>query len=334
MKKVQVKALVTGATGFIGGNLVHELLRQGYQVRALVRKESNRRNIEGLDIEVAIGDLRDRASLDQALEGCDVLFHAAACYTFWAPDAKVIYEINVQGTQNILAAALSKGIKKVVYTSSESTIGAVGNGCLACEETEIDPRELRGHYQRSKCMAEKLAFSLCQEGLPLVVVNPTVPIGPRDIKPTPTGQIVVDFLNRKMPGYVNTGLNIVDVEDVAKGHILALEKGQIGKRYILGNQNLTLREVLGILEKVSGVKAPRLRLPLWLASGAAYTDEFVSGKILGRRPRIPVEGVKAACKFRYFDCSKAINELGFPQTPVAEAFEKAIRWFRLHGYIH
>ena len=329
-----MKALVTGATGFIGGNLVRELLKQGYRVRSLVRRGSNQQNIRDLDIEVFFGDLRNRASLDEALAGCDVLFHVAASYTFWAPDPKVIYDTNVHGTENILTAALAKGIKKVVYTSTESTIGISQNGDLGTEEAEASPGELPGHYKKSKYMAERLALRICHDGLPLVVVNPTVPVGPLDIKPTPTGQLIVNFLNRRMPACVNTGLNVVDVEDVAKGHILALEKGRVGERYILGNKNLTFREILNTLERITGIKAPNLCIPLWLALGAAYTDEFVSGKVLKRHPRIPVAAVKAACKFRHFDCSKAVGELGIPQTPVEEALEKARQWFRQNGYVH
>lgn len=328
-----MKALVTGATGFIGANVVRELLRQGYQVRALVRRESNRRNVEGLDIELAWGDLRDRASLDQALAGCDVLFHVAACYTLWAPDARAVYETNVQGTENILTAALSKRIEKVVYTSTESTIGIAGNGRLGTEDMEMDPHELRGHYKRSKYMAEKVALRMCQEGLPLVVVNPTVPVGPFDIKPTPTGQFIVDFLNRRLPAYVDTGLNVVDVADVARGHVLALEKGRSGERYILGQRNLTFKELLDALGQVSGLSAPQRRMPLWLALGAAYCDEFLSGKVMRRRPRIPLAGVQAARKFRHFDCSKAITELGLPQTPLEQALEKAVSWFKQNGYV-
>ncbi len=327
-----MKALVTGATGFIGGNLVRELLKLDYQVKALVRKESNRKNIDGLDIDVAFGDLRDKASLESALDGCDVLFHVAASYTFWTPDPEAIYETNVKGTENLLNVALAKGMKRIVYTSTESTIGIARNGSLGTEMMEVEPKDLPGHYKKSKCMAEKLALRMCNEGLPLVVVNPTTPVGPLDIKPTPTGQVIVDFLNRKMPAYVHTGLNLIDVEDVAKGHILALEKGQVGERYILGNKNLTFKEILGILEQISGIKAPRLKIPIWLVLGAAYIDETISGKILGRHPRIPVSGVKAARKFRHFDCSKAIRELGLPQTPVDEALEKAARWFRQNGY--
>ncbi len=328
-----MKALVTGATGFIGANLVRELLAQGYQVKALVRRESDRRNIDGLDIEVAFGDLRDKASLDSAVDGCEVLFHVAACYTFWTPDPQAIYETNVEGTANMLSAALAKGMKRVVYTSTESTIGNPQDGCLGTEEVDVDPSDLAGHYRRSKYLAEELALDMCRQGLSLVVVNPTTPVGPLDLKPTPTGQFIVDFLNRRMPAYVNTGLNLVDVGDVARGHVLALEKGRSGERYILGNKNLTFREILHLLQPIAGIKAPRLRIPLWLALGAAHIDEFASGRIRKRQPRIPLAGVKAARKFRHFDCSKAVRELGLPQTSVEEALEKAVRWFRHNGYV-
>lgn len=327
-----MKALVTGATGFIGGNLVRELLKQGYQVRALVRKSSNQRSIEGLDVDVVFGDLRDRDSLNKALEGCEVLFHVAAAYTFWSTDAKVIYETNVNGTENVLSAARERVIKKVVYTSTESTIGIAG-GCPGTEAMETSLDCLPGHYKKSKYLAERLALKMCQEGLPLVVVNPTMPVGPWDIKPTPTGQVIVDFLNGRMPACVNAGLNVVDVEDVAKGHILALEKGRIGERYILGNRNLTLRDIFSILEQITGIKAARFNIPIWLALGAAYVDEFISGKVCRRYPRIPLEAVKAASKFRHFECSKAVSELGFPQTQVEAAFDKAVSWFRQNGYV-
>jgi dihydroflavonol-4-reductase len=327
-----MKALVTGATGFIGGNLARELLNQGFELRALVKEGGIRRNIDSLDIDIVSGDLRDKASLDKALNGCDVLFHVAAAYTFWAPDPGVIYETNVKGTENILNAARDRGIEKVICTSTESTIG-ITNGSLGTEQTEADLHKIPGHYKKSKYLAERLALKMCQEGLPLIVVNPTMPVGPGDIKPTPSGQFIVDFLNRRMPAFVNTGLNVIDVEDVAKGHVLAMEKGRIGERYILGNTNLTFREILGILERITDIKAPRLGIPIWLALGAAYADEFVTGKILSRHPRIPVSAVMAARRFRCFDCSKATRELGLPQTPVEESFEKAVRWFRENGYV-
>jgi dihydroflavonol-4-reductase len=328
----EMKALVTGATGFIGSNLVRQLLKQGYQVKALVRNGSSHRNIRDLDIELAYGDLLDRASLDRAIDGCEVLFHLAAAYTFWSADPKTIYQVNVQGTENVLTAARDRGVNKIVYTSTESTIG-ITDCSPGTEATVADPDEVPGHYKKSKCLAERLALNMCQEGLPLVVVNPTMPVGPGDIKPTPTGQMIVDFLNRRMPACVTTGLNVVDVEDVAKGHILALERGRIGERYILGNRNLTFREILDILEQITGIPASRLNIPIWLALGTAYIDEFVSGKILRRHPRIPVAAVKAAGKFRHFDCAKAIRELGLPQTPVEESFVKAVRWFQQNGYV-
>ena len=327
-----MRALVTGATGFIGGNLVRELLKEGYKVRALVRKESNRRNIQGLNIEVFLGDLCDRASLERALDGCEVLFHVAASYIFWTPNPKAVYETNVAGTENILTAAQEKGIRKVVYTSTESTIGIDEDSGLGSEGVEIELASLSGHYKKSKYLAEKLALRMSHEGLPLVIVNPTTPVGPFDVKPTPTGELIVSFLQRNMPAYVNTGLNLVSVGDVAKGHILALEKGTIGERYILGNRNLHLKEILHILERITGIRAPRVGIPIWLALATAYIDEVVEGKVMRKRPRVQVAAVKAARKFRFHDCSKALRELGLPQTPIEEALEQAVRWFRDNGY--
>jgi len=327
-----MKALVTGATGFIGSNVVRALLERGYEVRALTREASNRSNLAGLDVELAIGDVRERASLERALEGCDCLFHLAAAYALWTPDPQPIYDINVDGTVNALAAARAVGVRKVVYTSSESTIGIVQNGSLGTEEMFVEPGALAGHYKRSKYLAEQVALRASGEGLDVVVVNPTTPIGRGDIRPTPTGQIVVDFLNGRMPAYVNTGLNLVDVEDVAAGHVLALEKGRPGERYILGHENLTLKEILEALSRVTGLPAPRLRMPLWVALGAAHVSEFAARRVTGGPPRIPVTGVQVARHFRYFDCSKAVRELGLPQTPVEEALDKAVRWFREHGY--
>ncbi len=327
-----MKVLVTGATGFIGANLVRELLQQRYQVRALVRPGSNRRNVEGLDIEVIEGDLLDSPSLARALDGCDALFHVAAAYTFWSSNPKSIYETNITGTENILTAAREKGISKLVYTSTESTIGIKGR-CLGTEDAESSLEDLAGDYKKSKLLAERLALRMCREGLPLVVVNPTMPIGPYDIKPTPTGQVVVDYLNGRMPACVNTALNVVDVRDVARGHILALQKGRNGARYILGNRNLTLREIMGILEQITGIPAPRFNIPLWLAFGAACVDELISGRIRRKQPRIPIAAVRTAHHRRHFDCSRAINELGLPQSPVEEAFARAVRWFQQNGYV-
>jgi dihydroflavonol-4-reductase len=327
-----MKALVTGATGFIGGNLVRELLKQGFHVRALVRESSSRANIDGLPVEIALGDLTDRASLDRAVAGCEALFHVAASYSFWTPNPAAVHETNVQGTENILTAAGDEGIPRIVYTSTESTIGIEGHN-LGTEEHTATLSSLSGHYKKSKLLAEQLVLKMATQDLPVTIVNPAMPIGPWDIKPTPSGQVVVDFLNGRMPAYVNTGLNVVDVEDVAKGHVLAFDKGRIGERYILGHKNLTLRDILGVLETITGIRAPNVRIPIWLALGAAYVDETVRGKMLNRSPRIPISAVRTARKFRHFDCSKAIRELGLPQTPIEESLRKAVQWFREHGYV-
>ena len=326
-----MKALVTGATGFIGGNVVRALLRHGYEVRALVRAGSDRRGLEGLSLEVALGDLRDRGSLRQAMRGCEAVLHVGAAYTLWSRDPAAIYESNVGGTENLLEAAREQGVRRVVHTSSESTIAIARNGCLGSEVGDNSSDQLPGDYKKSKLIAERLARKAAESGLPVVIVNPTTPIGAGDLKPTPTGRIVVDFLRRRLPAYVETGMNFVDVEDVAEGHVLALERGKVGERYLLGHENLSLRQALQILERISGLRAPSLRLPLWLALGAAHLDERLAAR-LGRPPRIPLAGVKAALKTRYFDCSKAVRELGMPQTPVELAFEKAVRWFRDNGY--
>lgn len=327
-----MKALVTGATGFIGSNVVRALLARGYAVRALARDGSDRSNLAGLDVELATGDVRERPTLECALQGCDCLFHLAAAYALWTPDPQPIYDINVDGTVNALAAARAAGVRKVVYTSTESTIGIATNGGLGTEATFVEPSDLAGHYKRSKYLAEQVALRTSGEDLAVMVVNPTTPIGRGDLRPTPTGQIVVDFLNGRMPAYVNTGLNLVDVEDVAAGHVLALERGRPGERYILGNKNLTLKEILAALSRVTGRRAPRLRLPLWVALWAAYASEFAAKRVTGGTPRIPVTGVQVARHYRFFDCSKAVQELGMPQTPIEAALDKAVSWFREHGY--
>jgi dihydroflavonol-4-reductase len=330
-----MKAIVTGANGFIGANVVMALLRENIEVRAFVRKQSDTRALEGLDVELIYGDLRDPASVRTALRGCRALFHVAALYTLWTRTPEEVYATNVDGTEAVMKAALEEGIEKIVYTSSESTVACVGDGTVATEEAGYtDPNHAAGDYKRSKCLAEQLVRKLCQAGLPAVIVNPTTPLGPHDYKPTPTGRIVVDFLNGRMPAYVEAGFNFVDVEDVAAGHLLALKKGTPGQRYLLGNQNMTFKEMLGLLGRIAGRKPPRWRMPLKVALMAAYTDEFVRGKLLGREPRIPVAGVKAAGKCRFFDCAKAIRELGLPQTPIPRTLEKAVDWFRTHGYVN
>ena len=328
-----MKALVTGATGFIGGNLVSALLNDGFQVRALVRKESSTFITEEEDVEPVSGDIRDMESVRLAVHGCDVVFHAAALYTFWSRDSSLMYETNVQGTRNVLTAALEAGVERVVYTSTVSTVGVPRRGQVSNEETQPTSGDLVGPYKCSKYRAELEAFKLHQRGLPLVVVNPTVPVGRGDVKPTPTGRMVLDFIRGRIPVYVDTGLNLVDVEDVAKGHILALRHGRLGQRYLLGNRNLSLWEIFDILANITGRRVPKLKIPHWLAVAAAYVDDFVEGKVFKREPRIPLEGTKEARHHMYVDCSKAVKELGVPQTPVEHALEKAVRWFDEKGYI-
>ncbi len=329
-----MKVLVTGATGFIGGNVARALLRHGYEVRVLLRPESRRDGIAGLDVEPALGDLTDRPSLDRAVAGCDALVHAAAIYALWTPDPAPVYAANVDGVRNILSAAHQAGVQRIVFTSSESTIGLPPGGGLGRETLETSLEKLPGHYKKSKLLAEKVALEMCrEEGLPVVVVNPTTPVGVGDVKPTPTGHIVLDFLKGRTPAYVDTGLNLIDVDDVAEGHVLALEKGQAGERYILGNRNVTLREILTMLAEIIGRRPPAVRLPLKLALGLAYLDEGIARWITHRPPRVPLAGAQAAHKFRYMDCSKAITELQLPQHPIEAALEKEVSWFRQRGYV-
>ena len=327
-----MKVFVTGATGFIGASLARELLRDGYEVRALARPESDRRNLRGLDLEICEGDLRDRDSLEKGLKGCEILFHAAADYRLWTRNPDVMYEINVGGTRNILEAALNHGLSRIVYTSSVGALGNPGDGQPGDEVIPVTLADMVGHYKKSKFLAEREAESFLKRGLPLVIVNPSTPVGALDIKPTPTGRIIVDFLNRRMPAYLDTGLNIIDVEDCARGHILAARQGRIGEKYILGNENLTLRRIFDMLEEITGLAAPRVRLPYTPILIAAYVNEAIS-RCTGKEPLIPLAGVQMAKKFMYFDPTKAVRELGLPQRPVAESLAKAVAWFRDNGYV-
>ena len=267
--------LVTGATGFLGSALARELLKDGRTLKLLVRKNSDTRNIDDLDCEVAYGDLQDRDSLKSALVGCKTLYHTAAYYSLWSQDKKLIYDINVQGTRNILESALEMGIEKVVYTSTVGCIGLSENGSPANENQPMNTATLCNDYKLSKYEAEQVAHELFGRGLPIVIVNPSTPVGPRDIKPTPTGKIILDFLNRKMPAYIDTGLNLIDVADCARGHILAEEKGRLGERYILGNKNMSLKDILLALETLTGLKAPRIKLPYWVAYTAGLALSLI-----------------------------------------------------------
>ena len=326
-----MKAFVTGATGFIGASLVRELLKDNVEVRALARPGSDRRNLAGLDLEVWEGDLLDRDSLARGVTGCDYLFHAAADYRLWTTDPAAMYAINVDGTRALFSAALESGVSRVVYTSSVGTLGNPGDGTPGTESAPVTMADMVGHYKKSKFLAEREAESFLQRGLPLVIVNPSTPVGPLDIKPTPTGKIIVDFLNRKMPAYLDTGLNLIDVEDCARGHILALSRGRIGEKYILGNENLTLRQIFSLLEEVAGLPAPRIRLPYTPILLAAYVNEAIAS-LTRREPLIPLAGVQMARKFMFFDSSKAVRELGLPQRPAREALSRAVEWFRASGY--
>jgi dihydroflavonol-4-reductase len=320
--------LVTGATGFLGSALARELLKVGRAPKLLTRKNSDTRNIDDLDCEVAYGDLRDRESLTSALRGCKTLYHTAAYYSLWSRDKKLIYDINVQGTRNILESALEMGVEKVVYTSTVGCIGLSEDGHSSNEDQPMNPATLCNDYKLSKYEAEQVAHEMFGRGLPIVIVNPSTPVGPRDIKPTPTGKIILDFLNRKMPAYIDTGLNLIDVADCARGHILAEEKGRLGERYILGNKNMSLKDILMALEALTGLKAPRIKMPYWVAYSAGLACEWASDNITHRPPSVPLAGVKMAKYFMYFDPSKAIRELGLPQNPVENALDQAVQWFR------
>ena len=327
-----MKTLVTGATGFLGSHVACALAGRGDNVRVLVRPSSDLRALDGLDVERVTGDLRDSASLDRALEGVQRVFHVAADYRLWARDPREIHESNVNGTQNLLDAARRAGVEKFVYTSTVATIAVPRRGALPNEETQSSVDEMIGHYKRSKFAAEKCAVLAAEAGLPVVIVNPTTPVGPGDWKPTPTGKIIVDFLNGRMPGYVDTGLNFVPVEDCARGHLLAAERGCIGERYILGGRNLTLKQMLDVLSLASGRPAPQWKIPYALAYAAGCANTGIS-RLLGREPRIPLEGVRMARHKMFVDASKAERDLGFAPGPIDAALERAVEWYESRGYV-
>ncbi len=328
-----MRAFVTGATGFIGGNLVRELLADGYQVRALVRSGSDQRNIERLPVEKAIGDLADRRILSEQVSGCDVIFHVAAQYSLWAKDRNAIYRTNVAGTENLLTAARTAGVKRFIHTSSVAAIGIPAQNMAGVEETQTTLHELISDYKKSKFLAEQAAQKALREGLDVVIVNPSTPIGPYDVKPTPTGEIILRFLQGRMPVYVHTGLNLIDVEDVARGHILAWKKGRSGERYILGHRNLTLKEMLEMLSALTGKPAPRFAIPHFIPLTVAFIDETILARYFGKTPQVSLYSVQMSRKTMYYDSSKAVRELGLPQSPVERALEKAVRWFEENGYL-
>ena len=323
--------LVTGAAGFLGSHVTRQLVARGDNVRVLMRPSSTNRAIADLSLEYVTGDLRDPASLDRAKKDVKRVFHVAADYRLWARRKQDIYDSNVGGTKNLLDAANRAGVEQLIYTSTVATI-AVDRPQLPNEFTDARLEEMVGHYKRSKWLAEKEALSAAKNGLPVIVAMPTTPVGPWDWKPTPTGKIILDFLNGKMPGYVETGLNFVGVEDCAAGHLLIAEKGKVGERYLLGGENLTLKQMLDALSKITGLPAPKLKIPHGLALGVAYASTVFS-RLLGREPGIPVEGVKIARHMMFVDCSRAQRELGFKAGPVAAALERAVRWYEANGYI-
>ena len=324
--------LVTGATGFVGSHVARLLVARGDSVRVLVRPSSDLRALDGLAVERAVGDLRLPDSLPAALRGIERVFHVAADYRLWARDPREIYESNVTGTRNLLSAARTAGVQRFVYTSTVATIAVPREGELPSESTAAKLEEMIGHYKRSKFLAEQEALRAAAEGLPVVIVNPTAPVGPGDWKPTPTGKIILDFLRGRMPAYLDTGFNVVPVEDCAIGHLLAAERGRIGERYILGGRNMTLKETLDVLASVTGRPAPRFRLPNAVAMAAGFVENLFS-RVLGREPQIPLEGVRMARHKMFVDGSKAVRELDFQPGPAEAALERAVRWYEANGYV-
>lgn len=327
-----MRAFVTGCTGFVGSHVVRSLLESGYNVTALVRPSSNLGNLRGLELDIVKSDLNDPQIWKQ-MQGCNYLFHVAAHYSLWQKDRELLYRHNVEGTRNLLAAAQKAGIERTVYTSSVAAIG-VGKSGQVVDETHQSPVEkLVGDYKKSKFLAEQVAIAAAKQGQDIVIVNPSSPIGTMDIKPTPTGDIILRFLRRQMPAYVDTGLNFIDVRDVARGHLLALEKGKGGDRYILGHQNLSLKQLLEILSDITGLKAPQISVPALLPLTVAWVEEKILAP-LGKTPSVPIDGVRMAQQPMYYDASKAVRELGLPQSPLNVALKDAVDWFVSNGYVN
>jgi dihydroflavonol-4-reductase len=333
-----MNCFVTGASGFIGANLVHELTARGHRVKALVRPGADLRGLAGATFDSVPGDLSERPALQKAMIGCEWCFHAAASYHLWQKNYSTMYAANVEGTRNVMEAAAAAGCKRIVYTSTVGCIGLPGaaHGCVAPSDESCPTSEsqMSNHYKRSKWQAEQIALEFARGGLPVVIVNPSAPIGPRDVKPTPTGKVIVDFLNRAMPAYLDTGLNWVHVRDVAIGHILAAEKGRIGERYILGNAegNWTMKEAFAVLQEITGIPAPKVRIPYFVALAAAHVDESLS-LFTGKPPKAPLGGVRMARYKMFFNPTKAIRELGLPQTPPRQALADAVGWFQQNGFV-
>jgi dihydroflavonol-4-reductase len=325
-------AFITGSTGFVGSHVARVLAEQGANLRLLVRSNSNVKNIADLKAEIVYGDLRDPASIDKAMADCDVVFHVAADYRLWVRDPEQMYRSNVEGTRTILEAARKNGIHRVIYTSSVATMGFTEDGTLADENSPVLLENMIGPYKRSKFMAEQVAMEAAHSGMDVVIVNPTTPVGESDIKPTPTGRIIVDFLKKRFPAYVDTGLNLVDVRECARGHIAALEKGRAGERYILGGENLTLKQILDKLAAVTGLPSPKVRVPYVLALVTGVVDEIFTGRIRGREPRATIDAVRMGRKKMFVSSAKAERELGWKVLRVDDALRRAVDWFRKYEY--
>jgi dihydroflavonol-4-reductase len=327
-----MKAFVTGATGFVGSHVAQVLAEQGADLRLLVRTGSDPKNIQQLNADRVVGDLCDPESIDRAVAGCDVVFHVAADYRLWVRDPAQMYRANVEGTRTILQAARKNRVRRVVYTSSVATMGFTVKNNPVDESSPVSLENMIGHYKRSKYMAEQVALAAGHDGIDVVVVNPSTPVGERDIKPTPTGRIVVDFLKKKFPAYVDTGLNMVDVRECARGHVAALEKGRSGERYILGGENLTLKQILDKLAAITGLPSPRVRLPYAVALASGVVDTVVTGVVLRREPRVTLDAVRMGRKKMFVSSAKAERELGWKAVPVDPALRRAVQWFNDNGY--
>ena len=326
-------SLVTGGTGFVGAHVVRALLERGDdRVRCLARPGGGRSNLDGCDVEIVEGDLRDPASLRRACDGCAEVYHCAADYRLFVRQPRELYASNVDGTRHLLTAATEAGAERIVYTSSVGALGLESGGRSATEATPVRASAMIGHYKRSKYAAERVAVEAAAAGAPVVIVNPSTPVGELDVKPTPTGRIIVDFLAGRMPAYVDTGLNLIDVRDVARGHLLAAERGRVGEKYILGYQNVALVEMLRMLADITAIKAPRLRLPHWLPIGAAAVATGWA-LLAGGEPRVALDSARMARHRMFFDAGKAVRELGLVQSPIREALARAVRWFKENGYV-
>ncbi len=327
-----MKVFVTGATGFVGSHVARALAAQGAELRLLVRPGSRTDNIDGLKADRVAGDLREPASLRTAMEGCERVFHVAADYRLWTRHPEDMYRTNVEGTRGLLKAAREAGVRRVVYTSSVATMGFRADGQPVDEDAPVNLGDMVGHYKRSKFLAEQVAVETARGGQDVVIVNPTTPVGEQDIRPTPTGRIIVDFLRRKFPAYVDTGLNLVDVAEIARGHLAAAEKARPGERYILGGENLTLKQLLDKLAAITGLPSPSVRVPQAVAMAFALFDTAWNGYLLGREPRASVDAVRMSHKKMFVSSARAERELGWKVVPVADALRRAVDWYRSHGY--